>query len=679
MRYIDSIKFKLVSLMVLVTLVAISIFALIQLDYSYNTAKENIMKNAKIAIYPVMVLSKHSIEGANIMKLKSKEFNLIYNTTHALYINIHGTSNKIPKTIFAAEQQPKEIKYIYQVNKKLDLKKYITMIKSSKEEYLFIDKYLLIKKKLDVKNGGTILAIFDASNLEKVLNKIIYEFTIVIVPLIIISILISILFSNKISRSIIDFQNSLIGFFDYIENPKLDVVKLNDSSKDEIGQMSCIINKHIAKIQETIKNDNLFLEKIKELSEELKNGNFDYSIDATPSSETLEQLKNILVDLQEELGSSFSFINSSITKLSNGNFDFNLDFQSKGEFLQIVNAIGQLQSNLTSMKTQIQSNVQSIRDGDLSARVESSEFRGSIKDIMNGLNDVVTIFDNVFTDVNETMGELTNGNLNTEIQTQYAGDYLTLKSSINDTIKNLRNIIIEVNHSANNISCGLDEVTKTAHQLSLSASNQAANLEETSASILQMSETINSNSQNASSTALLAKESSSLADSGGVAVQETAEIMGNVAQKINLIEDIAYQTNLLALNAAIEAARAGQHGKGFAVVAVEVRKLAERSQVVASEISSISQDSLNKSKYAGDLIDEIVPKVNTTSSLIQDIESSSLEQNVNVKQISEAMNLLDSMTSQNAIAAEELSVSSSNMNNQASSLLKTMKFFKLES
>jgi len=678
LKYIDSIKFKIVSLMVFVTMLTISVFAVIQLDYSYNTAKENIIKNAKIAIYPVMALSKHSIEGANIMKLKSKEFNLIYKTTNALYISIKGTSNKIPKTIFAPEQQPKQIKYKYKINKKINLKKYIKMIELSKKEYLFVDNYLLIKSNLDVKNGGKIVAIFDASNLEDVLETIVYEFTIVIIPLILISILISIFFSNKISRSIIEFQNSLIGFFNYMENPKLSVARLDNSSKDEIGQMSQVVNEHISKIQETIKNDHIFLDKIKELSEELKDGNFHYTIDATPSSETLEQLKNILLDLQGELGSSFSFINSSITELSNGNFDYDLDFKSQGEFLDIKNAIDQLQCNLKSMKTQIQSNVQSVREGDLSVRAKSTEFKGSIKDIMDGLNDVVTIFDSVFIDVNKTMSELTNGNLNVKIRTEYDGEYLTLKNSINNTILNLNTIITEVNQSANNISSGLNEVTKTAHQLSLSASNQAANLEETSASILQMSETISSNSQNASSTALLAKESSSLADNGGVAVQETATIMEDVAQKISLIEDIAYQTNLLALNAAIEAARAGSHGKGFAVVAVEVRKLAERSQVVASEISSISQDSLQKSKYAGELIDEIVPKVNTTSSLIQDIELSSLEQNSNVKQISEAMNLIDSMTSQNATAAEELSERSNNMNNQAGRLLKTMEFFKLE-
>ena len=677
MNNINSIKFKITLFTISITLISISVFALIQLKYSYKNEKSHIVNNAHIALYPVTVLSKPSIEGANIMKLRSAEFKLIYTSTKALYIDINGMSNKIPKTIFAPEQAPKNIHYQYKPNKN-NYSNYVTTIKESKTNYLFIDDLLLIKVKLDVSNGGYIIAIFDASNVDTVLSTIIGEFTIIILPLMLISIFISIFFASKISNSIIKFQNSLINFFKYMEDNTLDVSKLDESSKDEIGMMSKIINKHIEITQDNIQKDRCFLDEIKNLSEALKNGDFTYQIDITTNSKTLEHLKDILVDLQSELGGSFAFINSSITELSNGNFNHSLEFKSQGEFLHIINAIKELRYSLNSMKTQIETSVSYIQQGNLETRVDSSLFKGSIKDIMLGLNDIVITFDSVFKDVNTTMSELTLGNLYTKITTSYKGDYLKLKNSINDTISNLHTIISDLNIGAHNISNGLDEVTKTAHELSQSASHQAANLEETSVSIIQMSETINSNSKNASNTALLAKESATLADNGGIVVKETASIMEDVAQKISLIEDIAYQTNLLALNAAIEAARAGEQGKGFAVVAVEVRKLAERSQIAASEISTISHNSLLKAKNAGKLIDEIVPKVNSTSILIQNIESSSQEQSSSANQISEAMNSLDKITSENASAAEELSMSAKNMNNQALKLLDRMSFFKIK-
>jgi len=176
----------------------------------------------------------------------------------------------------------------------------------------------------------------------------------------------------------------------------------------------------------------------------------------------------------------------------------------------------------------------------------------------------------------------------------------------------------------------------------------------------------------------MASKAAGEAAEGGEAVKQTVTAMKQIAQKITIIDDIAYQTNLLALNAAIEAARAGEHGKGFAVVAAEVRKLAERSQVAAQEISTVASGSVELAEKAGTLLDQIVPSIRKTSDLVQEISAASQEQSTGVSQINSAVTQLSQTTQQAAAASEELSATAEEMNGQAGQLKDTMGFFRLE-
>jgi methyl-accepting chemotaxis protein len=192
-----------------------------------------------------------------------------------------------------------------------------------------------------------------------------------------------------------------------------------------------------------------------------------------------------------------------------------------------------------------------------------------------------------------------------------------------------------------------------------------------------MSASISQNSDNAKVTDSMATKASKEAGDGGEAVLQTVTAMKQIAQKISIVDDIAYQTNLLALNAAIEAARAGEHGKGFAVVAAEVRKLAERSQEAAKEIGDLAGNSVSTAERAGKLLGEIVPSIQKTSELVQEIAAASQEQSQSVTQIGGAMGQLSKATQQNASASEELAATSEELSGQAEQLQHSVAFFNL--
>jgi methyl-accepting chemotaxis protein len=192
-----------------------------------------------------------------------------------------------------------------------------------------------------------------------------------------------------------------------------------------------------------------------------------------------------------------------------------------------------------------------------------------------------------------------------------------------------------------------------------------------------MSASITQNAENSRQTEQMATAGAKNAEESGKSVTETVQAMKDIAERISIIEEIAYQTNLLALNAAIEAARAGEHGKGFAVVATEVRKLAERSQKAAGEISGLASGSVKVAERSGQLLLELVPAIRKTADLVQEVAAASQEQSSGVAQINKAMTQVDQVTQRNASASEELASTAEEMSSQAESLQQLVSFFRL--
>ena len=275
----------------------------------------------------------------------------------------------------------------------------------------------------------------------------------------------------------------------------------------------------------------------------------------------------------------------------------------------------------------------------------------------------------------ETSNQLAEGNLNVDIQVNSTDETGQLLSSMKNMVGKLSQIIGDVRGAADNLSSASEQVSATAQSMSQASSEQASSVEETSATVEQAAASIKQNAENAKVTDGMATKAAHEAREGGDAVKETVAAMKSIADKISIIDDIAYQTNLLALNAAIEAARAGEHGKGFAVVAAEVRKLAERSQVAAQEIGELAGGSVDMAEAAGRLLDEIVPSISKTSDLVQEIAAASEEQSAGVVQINTAMEQLSQITQQNASSSEELAATAEEMSGQATQLQDLMSFF----
>ncbi|MBN1182146.1 MAG: HAMP domain-containing protein [Bacteroidales bacterium] len=314
-----------------------------------------------------------------------------------------------------------------------------------------------------------------------------------------------------------------------------------------------------------------------------------------------------------------------------------------------------------------------IAEGDLSATLDIDQ-KDEIGELADALKDMVRSF-RISADV---AIKIANGNLTKEAEIPEKDRKGELPESLQNMVLKLREIVSNILEGSDSIASASQQLSSSAQEMSQGATEQASSAEEVSSSIEEMTANIEQNTSNAQETEKISRQASEGMNKVGGASQESLVSIKTIAEKINIINDIAFQTNILALNAAVEAARAGEHGKGFAVVAAEVRKLAERSKVAADEIVELSGKSVGITSEASKLIDQLLPQIENTSKLVQEITAASLEQNSGATQINSAIQQLNQVTQQNAAAAEEMSTSSEELSSQADQLRGLISYFQID-
>jgi methyl-accepting chemotaxis protein len=407
--------------------------------------------------------------------------------------------------------------------------------------------------------------------------------------------------------------------------------------------------------------------------------------------------------------------NRILSQISAGKVDEVIAQTYKGDHEKMKLAVNNVADVVQKLHKELTRLTEASNAGSLSERGKPDQFRGAYAEIVRGVN---AILDAVITPLKFSAGyvdRISKGDMPPQITDTYHGDFNMIKDNLNSLIgamseitnaademasgnltivlrerspqdklmqalsamvSGITRVVSDVRVIAGEVASASQAISTTSVEVSKGASSQAASAEQASSSMEEMVSNIKQNADSAQQTDKIANKSATDAQESGKSVVEAVAAMKEIASRVSIIEEIARQTNLLALNAAIEAARAGEHGKGFAVVAAEVRKLAERSQKAAGEINQLSGTTVKVSEKAGEMLNKLVPDIQRTAELVQEIAAASKEQDTGAEQINQALVQLEKVIQQNASASEEMAATTEELSSQSDQLVSALAFFR---
>ena len=461
-------------------------------------------------------------------------------------------------------------------------------------------------------------------------------------------------------------------------------------------------------------NINNLVNQTMKLNDGISLGNLNVRADKKDISIEFHEMIDGLNSSIESLVEPLKIAAININLIAKGNIPEKISKNYNGDFNEIKNNINSCIDAINNLVADANILAVAAIDGKLAIRADAAKHTGSFKEIIDGLNGTMNAIAGPMTISSIYLDRISKGDMPPLITSKFKGDYEALKEnfniliestkeisekaklvangdltvdlkvrsnqdvliiSINEMIKSVSDVVMQVKNVSDNIADASKQMSSNSQQVSEGASEQASSAEEVSSSMEQMSSNIEQNTDNSQQTEKIAAKAAEdiLVSSSNVIT--TVESMKKIAEKVSIIGDIAFQTNILALNAAVEAARAGEHGRGFAVVAAEVRKLAERSHIAAGEIDELTKSSVDVADKSGRLLESIVPDIQKTAKLVQEITSASIEQNSGASQINNAINQLNKVTQQNAAAAEQMATSAEELSSQVDSLRELINFF----
>ncbi len=427
------------------------------------------------------------------------------------------------------------------------------------------------------------------------------------------------------------------------------------------------------------------------LVEAANKGDLSYRADIKEFSGSYRQLIDGMNQMLDEILLPVNQAREVLTLLANGQTDRQVEGNFQGDHALVQTAVNTCTQTIQDMVAEVQQLIAAAEKGDLSARGDASQFKGSYGDLVNGINQMLDVTVVPLNEASQVLEQLANQDLRIRMEGQYQGDHDQIKQNMNNAIDKLSQALGQVNQTSAQVGVSSNQISQSAQSVANGASAQAASIEEISASLHEMASSTKQNAEHANETQKLAQQASKSVKNGMSNMTTLQEAMDRIktssdqtAAIVKTIDEIAFQTNLLALNAAVEAARAGDAGKGFAVVAEEVRSLAQRSAEAAKNTSELinesvvnADDGVRANHQIREVLEEIATNTNHVAGLVDQIAHATHEQSEGLSQVNDAVTVMDRVTQDNAAASEQSAASATDLTSQVTSLDNLVQTFKL--